>query len=215
MRNNLIYCQGEDELSEKTTRYSSVNTIFIRRGECQAQRLQNQSVSTEVVCRLSLYRSFRPCATGGPPWESCLMARVDVLSGVGQTPESTRSLLGINPGVHPGRPRGMRHCLPHTRGIGGRMLLLLLPLRAFRDGGTFKLIDRGIPAGALVHPIAAGVNHPWHLAIAWNVFVVVPRVPLCLDRGGYGHAANLQHGRHAPLRHVDAVWIDLLPHNPR
>src|SRR6266581_159075 len=92
--------------------------------------------------------------------------RTDVLSGVCQTPESTRCLLGINAGVHPGRPRGMRHHLPHTRGIGGRMLLLLLPLRAFGHGGTFKLIDGGIPAGALMDPIAAGVNHPRHLAIA-------------------------------------------------
>src|SRR6266446_5356742 len=215
MRNNLSYCQGEEELSEKTTRYSSVNTIFIRRGECQAQRLQNQSVSTEVVCRLRLSRSFRPCATGGPPWESCLMARADVLSGVGQTPESTWCLLGINAGVHPGRPRGMRHHLPHTRGMGGRMLLLLLPLRAFGHGGTCKLIDGGIPAGALMDPIAAGVHHPRHLAIARNIFVVVPSVPLCISLGGHGHAADLQHRRHVPLRHLDPVRVNLLPDNSR
>src|SRR5215813_1242767 len=59
---------------------------------------------------------------------------------------STRNLLGVNPGVHPGRPRGMRHRLPHTRGIGGRMLLLLFPRRALGDSGTVKLIDRRIPA---------------------------------------------------------------------
>src|SRR5262245_51417274 len=46
--------------------------------------------------------------------QSCLMSRTDVLSGVCQPPESTRCLLGINAGVHPGRPRGMRHHLPHT-----------------------------------------------------------------------------------------------------
>src|SRR5206468_8794812 len=111
--------------------------------------------------------------------KSCFISRADVLSGVCQPPESTRCLLGINAGVHPGRPRGMRHCLPHTRGIGGRMLLLLFPLRAFGHGGTCKLIDGGIPAGALMDPIAAGVNHPRHLAIARNIFVAIPGVPLC------------------------------------
>src|SRR5437867_2363428 len=60
-------------------------------------------------------------------------------------PASTRNLLGINAGVYPSRPRGMRHRLPHARRMRGRMLLLLLPLRAFGHGGTFKFIDRGIP----------------------------------------------------------------------
>src|SRR5262245_65730811 len=81
--------------------------------------------------------------------------------------------LGINTRVHPSRPWRMRHRLPHARGMGRRMLLLLLPLCAFGDGGTGKLIDGGIPAGALVHPITAGINHPRHLPVAWNIFIVV------------------------------------------
>src|SRR5437870_11904395 len=105
----------------------------------------------------------------------------------------------------------MRHRLPHARGMGRRMLLLLLPLRAFGDGGTGKLIDRGIPAGALVDSIAAGIYHPWHLAIAWNIFVVVPSVPLRLDRGGHRHAADLQHRRHTPPWHLHPIRVNLLP----
>ena len=70
------------------------------------------------------------------------------------------------------------------------MLLLLFPFRTFGDSGTFKFIDRGISAGAFVDPIAAGVNHSWHLAIPRNIFIVVPGVPLCIDRGGYRHATD-------------------------
>src|ERR671933_1927790 len=98
------------------------------------------------------------------------MARAAVRAGVGQPPTSPRRLLGINARVHPSRPRGMRHRLPHARGLGGRMLLLLLPRCAFRDGGTFELIDRGIPAGALVDPIAAGGDYPPHPSIAPEIF---------------------------------------------
>src|SRR5262245_16608062 len=105
------------------------------------------------------------------------------LPGWPRPPASPRRLLGINARVHASRPWRMRHRLPHARGMGRRMLLLLLPRCAFGDGGTGKLIDRGIPAGALVHPIAAGINHPRHLPVAWNIFIVVPGVPLRLDRG--------------------------------
>src|SRR2546423_2242479 len=72
------------------------------------------------------------------------------LPGWLKPPASPRCLLGINTRVHPSRPWSMRHRLPHARGMGRRVLLLLLPRRAFGDGGTGKLIDRGVPAGALV-----------------------------------------------------------------
>src|SRR5262249_61876832 len=71
----------------------------------------------------------------------------------------------------------MRHRLPHARGMGRRMLLLLLPLCAFGDGGTGKLIDGGIPAGALVHPIAAGGEHPPPPPPGWEKFIFFTRRP--------------------------------------
>src|ERR1700685_3833018 len=81
--------------------------------------------------------------------------------------------LGMDPYVHPGRTRCMRHGLPHSRRIGRGMLLLLLPLRAFGHGRTGKFVDRAVAAGALENPIAAGVDHSRHLAIAWDIFVAV------------------------------------------
>src|SRR6266513_5888832 len=112
--------------------------------------------------------------------------------------------LGIRPYVHPGRTRCMRHGLPHARRIGRGMLLLLLPLRAFGHGHTGKFVDRAVAAGTLENPIAAGVDHSRHLTVAWHIFPTVPGVPLRIDLGGDGHAANLQHRRHATLRHFYA-----------
>src|SRR3954451_18042336 len=104
--------------------------------------------------------------------------------------------LGIHSYVHPGRTRRMRHNLPHARRIGRGMLLLLLPLRAFGHGRTFKFVDRAVARGTLDNPIAAGVDHSRHLAVAWHIFPTVPGVPLRIDLGGDGHPANLQHRRH-------------------
>src|SRR6266478_8046669 len=115
------------------------------------------------------------------------------------TPSSAPWTLGIHPYVHPGRTRCMRHGLPHARRIGRGMLLLLLPLRAFGHGRTGKFVDRAVAAGTLENPIAAGVDHSRHLAVAWHIFPTVPGVPLRIDLGGDGHAANLQHRRHATL----------------
>src|SRR5437762_3323388 len=70
------------------------------------------------------------------------------------------------------------------------MLLLLLPLRAFGHGRTGKFVDRAVAAGTLENPIAAGVDHSRHLAVAWHIFPTVPGVPLRIDLGGDGHAAK-------------------------
>src|SRR5580698_9823913 len=101
------------------------------------------------------------------------------LSGEGRTLD-----LGIHPYVHPGRTRCMRHGLPHARRIGRGVLLLLLPLRAFGHGGTGKFVYRAVAAGTLENPIAAGVDHSWHLAVAWHIFSTVPGVPLRIGFGG-------------------------------
>src|SRR5438477_11790718 len=98
--------------------------------------------------------------------------------------------LGIHPYVHPGRTRCMRHGLPHARRIGRGMLLLLLPLRAFRHGRTGKLVDRAVAAGTLEDPIAAGVDHSRHLAGAWHIFPTVPGGALRVDLGWVGHAGE-------------------------
>src|SRR5947208_3266968 len=66
-----------------------------------------------------------------------------------QQPASAPWTLAIHAYVHPGRTRCMRHGLPHARRIGRGMLLLLLPLRAFRHGGTGKFVDRAVAAGTL------------------------------------------------------------------
>src|SRR5712692_8177207 len=108
--------------------------------------------------------------------------------------------LGIRPYVHPGRTRCMRHGLPHARRIGRGMLLLLLPLRAFGHGRTGKFVDRAVAAGTLEDPIATSADHSRHLAVAWYIFPTVPGIPLRIDLGADGHAANLQHRRHATLR---------------
>jgi CheY-like chemotaxis protein len=89
------------------------------------------------------------------------------------------------------------------------MQVLLLPLRTFGDGGTGELVDGGIPARALVNPIAACINHARDLPIAWDIFAAVPAVPFRLDFGGDGHAADLQYRRHAALRHFQGVREDL------
>src|ERR1700719_4057359 len=122
-------------------------------------------------------------------------------------------LLGIHPYVHPGRTRCMRHGLPHAWRIGRGMLLLLLPLRAVGYSRTGKFVDRAVAAGTLEHSIASSVDHSRHLAVAWHIFPTVPGVPLRIDLGGDGHAANLQHPRHAPLRHFHAVRVNLFPDN--
>src|SRR5258707_3244681 len=93
------------------------------------------------------------------------------------------------------------------------MLLLLLPFRAFGHGRTGKLVDRAVAAGTLEDPITTSVDHSRHLAVAWHIFPAVPGVPLCIDLGGDGHAANLQHPRHATLRPFQAVPVNLFPHN--
>src|SRR5436190_667355 len=77
------------------------------------------------------------------------------------------------------------------------MLLLLLPLRAFGHSRTGKLVDRAVAAGPLEHPITTSVDHSRHLAVAGHILPTVPGVPLRIDLGGDGHAANLQHRRHA------------------
>src|SRR2546430_16911081 len=92
----------------------------------------------------------------------------------------------------------MRHHLPHTRGIGGRMLLLLLPLRAFGHGGTFKLIDGGIPAGALVDPIAAGVKNPPPPPLAPDIFFFLSHASLPPSPPRGGHDGAPPHPRPAP-----------------
>src|SRR5690242_13772834 len=134
-----------------------------------------------------------------PAWASGGVCRIwdggvtrDYFSSNGRAPWT----LGIHPYVHPGRTRCMRHGLPHARRIGRGMLLLLLPLRAFGHGRTGKFVDRAVAAGPLDHPIATSVDHSRHLAVAGHILATVPGVPLRIDFGGDGHAANLQHGRH-------------------
>src|SRR6266566_2583410 len=96
-----------------------------------------------------------------------------------------------DPCIDAGRPRCMRHRLPHAWRAGRGMQVLLFPLRTFGDGGTGELVDGGIAARALVNPIAACINHARYLPIAWNIFAAIPAVPFRLDFGGDGHAANL------------------------
>src|SRR5689334_7461687 len=134
-------------------------------------------------------------------------ARGSTTAGTGLTKKTPSAPwpLGIHPYVHPRRARCMRHGLPHARRIGRGMLLLLLPLRAFRHGGAGKFVDRAVAAGALENPIAAGADHSRHLAIAWHIFPTVPGVPLRIYLGGDGHAPNLQHWRHATLGHFYAL----------
>src|SRR5258708_4861641 len=105
----------------------------------------------------------------------------------------------------------MRHGLPHPLRIPRGMLLLLLPLRAFGHGRAGKLVDRAVSAGTLDDPIATRVDHSRHLAVTWYIFATVPGVPLRIDLGGDGHAANLQHRRHATLRNFHAVPIKSVP----
>src|SRR3954469_18134379 len=93
------------------------------------------------------------------------------------------------------------------------MLLLPFPLRAFGHGRTLKFIDRAVAAVTLDHPITTSVDHSRHLAVAWHIFPTVPGVPLRIDLGGDGHAANLQYWRHATLRHLHAVRVNLFPDN--
>src|ERR1700747_2433779 len=93
------------------------------------------------------------------------------------------------------------------------MLLLLLPRGAFGYARTGKLVARAVAAGTLENPIAAGVDHSRHLAVAWHIFPAVPGVPLRIDPGGDGHAANLQYRRHPTLRHFHAVRVNLFPDN--
>src|SRR5262249_16603873 len=99
----------------------------------------------------------------------------------------------------------MCHGLAHARRIGRGMLLLLLPLRAFGHGRTGKFVDRAVATGTLEDPITTSVDHSRNLAVPWHIFPTVPGIPLRIDLGGYGHAANLQHWRHATLRHFHAV----------
>src|SRR6516162_5499709 len=142
-------------------------------------------------------------------------ARGSKTAGTGLTKWTSSApwTLGIHPYVHAGRTRRMRHGLPHARRIGRGMLLLLLPLRAFGHGRAGKFVDRTVAAGTLENPIAAGVDHSRHLAVAWHILPAVPGVPLRIDLGGDGHTANLQHRRHATLRHFDAVRVNLFPDN--
>src|SRR4051812_27125073 len=121
--------------------------------------------------------------------------------------------LGIHPNVHPGRTRCMRHDLPHARRIGGGMFLLLLPLLAFGHYRTGKFIDCTVPDSTLDHPITTSVDHSRHLAVARYIFTAVPGVPLRIDLGRDRHTANLQHRRHATLRHLHAVRVDLFADN--
>src|SRR6516162_7381416 len=97
---------------------------------------------------------------------------------------------GIYSGINGGRTPGMCHRLLPAWGPGRKSVVLLFPLRAFGDGGAGKFVDGGIPARALVNPIAAGINHPRHLPIAWNIFAIIPIVPFRLDFGGYRHSAD-------------------------
>src|SRR5256885_1461905 len=120
---------------------------------------------------------------------------------VEQANSSAPWTLRIHPYVHPRRTWCMRHGLPHARRIGRGMLLLLFPLRAFGHGRTGEFVNRAVAAGTLENPIAAGVDHPRHLAVAWHILPTVPGVPLRIDLDGDGHVANLQHRRHATLRH--------------
>src|SRR3954451_5448924 len=122
-------------------------------------------------------------------------------------------VLGIHPYVHPGRTRCMRHGLPHAQRIGRGVLLLLFPLRAFGHGRTLKFVDRAVTAGTFDHPITTSVDYSRHLAVAWHIFPAVPGVPLCIDLGRDGHAANLQHRRHATFWHFHAVRVNLFPDN--
>src|SRR5207244_10631235 len=101
--------------------------------------------------------------------------------------------LGIHPYVHPGRTRCMRHGLPHARRIGRGMLLLLLPLRAFGHGRTGKFVDRAVAAGTLENPIAAGVDHSPHLAVAWAILGTVTRAPPPTDLRRERPCATLAH----------------------
>src|SRR5207244_12723794 len=146
------------------------------RGTCRQLDCGKCTPPSRALKYLVIESACRDGARGVPPCGSA----PGPTAQVGLSPEgacwspSTRGLLGINAGMHPGRLWGMRHRLPHTRGMGGRMLLLLLPLCAFGHCGTFKLIDGGIPAGALMDPIAAGVHHPRHLAVARNILAGVP-----------------------------------------
>src|SRR4029077_14692078 len=64
----------------------------------------------------------------------------------------------IDPCIDAGRPRCMRHRLPHAWRAGRGMQVLLFPLRAFGDGGTGELVDGGIAARPLVNPIAACIK---------------------------------------------------------
>src|ERR1700741_5341823 len=93
------------------------------------------------------------------------------------------------------------------------MLLLLLPFRAFWHGRAGKFVHRAVAAGTLENPIAAGVDHSRHLPVAWHILPTVLCVPRRIDLGGHGHTANLQHRRHATLRHFYAVWVNLFPDN--
>src|SRR5215510_471089 len=56
----------------------------------------------------------------------------------------TSPLLGIHSSIYAGRSWGMRHRLPHARGTRRGMLILMLPLRTFGNGGAGELIDGGI-----------------------------------------------------------------------
>ena len=145
-----------------------------------------------------------------PPVSSPNSANCPVAPNYSDTTTS-RSL--AHPHVHPRGTRCMRHGLPHARRIRRRMLLLLLPLRAFGRGRPGKFVDRAVAAGTLENPIAAGADHSRHLAVAWHILPTVPGVPLRIDLGGDGHTANLQHPRHATLRHFYAVRVNLFPDN--
>src|SRR6478752_4572260 len=123
--------------------------------------------------------------------------------------------LRVYPCVYAGRSGGMRHRLPHAWGTRRGMLILVFPLRAFWNGGAGELIDGSILAYALMNPITAGINHLRHLAIAGNIFTVVPGIPFPIDLGRHRHAADLQCGRHCAFRHFDAVREDLFSNNPR
>src|SRR5260370_4123029 len=93
------------------------------------------------------------------------------------------------------------------------MVVLLLPTRFMGHGRAGKFVFRAVAAGTLENPIAAGVDRSRHLAVAWHIFPTVPGVPLRIDLGGDGHAANLQHPRHATLPPFHAVRVNLFPDN--
>src|SRR3954447_20678693 len=93
-----------------------------------------------------------------------------------------------------------------------------MPVRG--SGGlvsSWSLLIRGILAALRqkLHlstcPNLASQLYSRHLAVAWHVLPTVPGVPLRIDLGGDGHTANLQHRRHATLRHFYAVRVNLLP----